>query len=646
MTLRFSHPARLLALAAVITGSLLLSACGGGGGGGGSTPPAQTPPNNTNTNTVDNATTVPGVVEGTISGTAQGTITGVVNGTTQGTSTGTITGTSSGNINGTVTGTLTQVVSGSATNTVLNNQQTNTTGTVTGTVNGTVVGTVNGNVSGTVAGTTTGTVTGVVQGSATGTVTAAPVSQLGAQQAAVGFLQAFDAHHASFKNTGATYYAFDDGCALSNGYSKASSIATFDAEPNKQGRFGLRAGSTRANTAVTVLAERTATNPDNTQRREIDIQYSITYTDGSRDQTATSTIISGSSAGSTNPDGSACVTSENKPQWRFYGNQKKIDFDMVAYNELNNRFLLSNGADMTPAETFNNYIQIALRDPANVATYYTIDGPGIRSFSTGQTLTIIGISPRVLRSAPEFAGKVGNAVDWRDIDSFRFCRVSPTNGSFANAPAADCPTNGASSSSFGSFDNSVAATADSNFNTYTFAIGQLYTLRVYNDDGWKTPGGYLSRTPIITMTHTLAAVPYSAAALQSGGLFADPQVTVTSVVGTDTAAAKVAQVLRTKSAFTAQTAWLPPSGNFPDGSVPGLSGLSLFVQGPTSAAVAPATWPRSRNFIPYYPNIGSTTLNINQSALNPAMSTVNYGQLEWVYSSRNGNIVSLLASFN
>jgi hypothetical protein len=472
------------------------------------------------------------------------------------------------------------------------------------------------------------------------------VSQLPAQQAATEFLQGFDAELASFKNTGAAYYALYDGCYLHDGYNKNDRVSAFDAETNKTGRFGLSLGSTRAKTTVTVLAERTATNGDMTQRREIDIQYSIEYTDGSRDQTATQTIISGSSAGSTNADGTPCTAPENKAQWRFYGNRKKVDFDMTATNEVNRRFLLSNGSAASPTTAFNNFISISLRDPANVATYYTVEGPGIRNSSTGQTGAIIGISPRVLRSAPEFAGKVGNAVDWRDTDSFRFCRASPTSGFLAFAPNANCPTSGAVSSAFGSFDNPTAIAADTNFNSYTFAIGQQYTIRIYNDAGWKTVGGYASRTPIITMTHTLGAVPYSAAALQTGSKFPSPQITVTSTVSTPTTPAILAEILRNKSAFVAQTSWTAPNGNFPDGKFAGLSGMNLFIQGPTSAAVEPATWPRSRNFYPYYPLIGTTSLNINQPALNPAMNAVTFGQLEWVYSSRNGNFVTQLVTFN
>ncbi len=627
---------KALLAAAALSGSLFLAACGGGGGGT-TAPPVLQPI----------VGPVAGIVEGTVSGTANGTTTGVVTGTSVGVSSGSISGTSVGIVNGTVTGTVTQVVGTSTASTNVVNTPVVSTGTVTvtGTVNGTVTGSVSGSVSGTVAGTVTGTVTGVIQGTATGTVTPPAVSAISAQQVAVGFLQSYDALRGSFKAAGADQYSLHDGCFLSNGSSKAYLVNDWNTRPDIQVRNAFDVGSVRAGTPVTVLADRTATNADLTTRREIDIQYSTVFTDGSRDKTATSTIVSGSTSGFRNADGTACTTSESKAAWRFKGNRRIIDFSMASVNEDFDNFVLSNGAERTPNRNFNTYIDLRLRDPANVATYYTISGPGLNTVAE-PAREIIAVSPRVLRNDPLFAGKVGNNVDWRDTDSFRFCRVSTTSGNFASAQVANCPVNGATSASYGTFGNATDALADTNFNAFGFVLGGVYNVKVYSGTGWSTINGVAAATPIATYTYTLGSLPYSAAALRpaSGNLFPDVNGTVTSVVNNTDTNVIFAQLIRDKSAFTANFAWqaLPV---LPDGTKASISDFGYFVQGPIAGG-AVGTWPRSRQNNNYFPAPGSTSYSLNQAALNGNIGTPNFGSISLVFTNRNGNGIVSGASWN
>jgi hypothetical protein len=637
MKIQLSRQTALLAMVA-LSGALLVSACGGGGGGS-STPPLVPPA------VIEGP--VPGVVEGTVSGAATGTTTGTVNGTSVGVSSGTISGTSVGIVNGTVTGTVTQAVGTSTTSSNVVNTLINSTSavTVTGAITGSVTGTVNGTVSGTVAGTVTGTVTGVIQGTATGTVTPPAVSAAPASAIAKGFLQSFDALRASYKSTGADQYSLHDGCYLGDGASKAYLINDWNTRADNQARTAFDVASTRANTTVTVLADRTATNADGTQRRELDIKYGINYTDGSKDKEAIQTIISGSSSGARLADGSACAASESKAAWRFYGNRKIVDFSMLAVNEDINRSNLSDGADKTPFQWFNNYMDIRLRDPANVATYYTISGPGLKT-SAGATTTFIAVSPRLLRSDPLFAGKVGNNVDWRDIDSFRFCRVSPASGTFEPAATANCPTNGASGASYGSFNNTTDTAADTNFNAFGFALGAVYNIKVYAGNGWQTVNGFASATPIATYTYTLDRLPYSAAALRpaSGLLFPDTNGTVTSVVAGSDTSAKIAQSIRDKTALTANLSWQTPPV-MPDGTRAAVDSFIYFVGGPVPGG-AVGSWPRSRQLNLYYPASGGTSFTWNQAALNSNIGVPNFGSVNLSFTNRNGNLISSIGTWD
>ena len=635
----FSRQTALLAAAALF-GSLFLAACGGGGGGGDSSTPTPDvlPP-------IVGSTA--GIVEGIVLGTTSGTTTGVVNGTSTGVVNGTSTGTVVGVVNGTVTGSVTQPSGTGTTSSNVVNTPINSAGsvTVTGIVTGTVTGTVVGSVDGTVVGTTTGTVTGVVQGSASGTVTPPAVSAAPAAAIAKGFLQSYDALRSSFKPSGTDTYSLHDSCLLENGRNKALLITDWNTTTDIQARRAFDVGSVRANTPVTVLADRAITNADGTARRELDIQYSVVYTDGTRDNTATSTIVSGSSSGARNADGTACTTPESKAEWRFKGNGRIVDFGMVANNQEIVRFSLATGLGRTPPTQYESFMGINLSDPANVATYFTISGPGIVTGSSAP-ITIMAMSPRVVRDAPEFAGNIVGRANYRDIDNFRFCRVSATNGRYAEAALADCKTAGIGSGQYGAGRGDTPAAADSLFAVLPFAVGQTYTVKVYAGDGWKTVGGVTSATPIATITHTLDVVPYSAAALKAADSFPDlGTVTLTSVAGVTDTAASLAKLIRDKSAFSADVSWDTPSALMPDGSLTKLNFLNYFTQGRATASTTD-NFPRHRKSTTYYPASTATNFSLSQPAAEAGLITPQYGEINLSYTNRNGNRVEFLATFD
>lgn len=472
-------------------------------------------------------------------------------------------------------------------------------------------------------------------------VSVAPTTEP-ALEAATALLAKADALRAtSIPATGAANWALLDGCLLNNGFSKSFAVADFDTDPFAVSSRQFDVGSTRNN--IRVLADRTSVNADGTSRREIDIKFDVTYKDGTKftalaDAIPTDTIISGSSAGSKLADGSACATSESKADWRFYGNRKVINANVGAFNQRYDRTVLTTGLPATPAVVYNKYIRFNVTDPANVAKYVTISGPGIVAGTPAAPITLKMVSVRLLRDAPEFAGKNGNFVDWKDTDAWQFCRN--TTGGVASAEAADCVTHGATTNNWGFFNVTSATALDTSFDALGVVAGGEYTVKVYNDDGWKTVNGQASSTPIATYTAKLANLPFSAAALAGTGVATDlfPKVTTNSMTP-----AQISTAVLAKAAFSMNLSWTAPVA-MPDGKTLGWGGLFSFKQGRVDAAQT-AFNPASRQFDPTYPaaNVTSGTLPVPAAVAKLGLPT--YMQYWLSLSNRNGNTVESLYAF-
>ena len=463
-----------------------------------------------------------------------------------------------------------------------------------------------------------------------------------ALQAATAFLAKADALRATaIPATGAAVYGLLDGCFLLNGFSKAFLIPDFDAEPLAVASRQFEVGATRDN--VRVLADRSIANPDGTSRREIDIKFDETFKDGSKrpataDAEPNTTIISGSSSGAKSPDGSNCITSESKSDWRFYGNRKVINANVVAYNERNDRTVLATGLPVTPAVVYSKYIRFNVTDPANVAKYATISGPGIVGGSPLAPITLKLVSVRLLRDAPEFAGKNGNFVDWKDTDGWRVCRTA--GGGYATAEAADCVANGATGFNWGSFNGTVPATIDSNFDGLGVVAGGAYTVTVYNDDGWKTVNGQSGKTPIATYTTILNNLPFSAATLAGTGITTDlfPRVANNSMTP-----GQIAAAVRARAAFSMDLTFTPP-GAMPDGRLLGWGSFYSFKQGRVDAAQGSFN-PASQQFDPSYPLANATSATLLVPAAVAKLGLPTFMQYGFAINNRNGNFVQSLYFF-
>lgn len=446
-------------------------------------------------------------------------------------------------------------------------------------------------------------------------------------QIAQSFLASYDALYATaVPATSAAATALSDGCYLHDGETKAYSIARFDADPSVRESLIVRVGSTRSQ--ITVLADRTSNNPDGSSRRELDIRYKINHSDGTVNEDWRQTLIYGSSAGATFPSG-ACPTPDNKTEWRFFGNRKAVASAVTSLNIVSNRFSLQTGAPLVSPTSFTRQIRFEIRDPGNVATYATITGPGVRG-------TYKLISPRLLKTAPEFAGKAGNFVDWDDTERFRACRES-TGNNYADATVADCTRYGATGDTWGA-TNASAAAVDTAFDSYGIVAGGQYTVKVYNDDGWKTVNGQATKTPIATYTEVLNRVPYSAVSMvgNGAGLYAD--------VDTSVGLVQIATVLRTKTSGSTNFT-INRGATTPDGVKVGWGTIYVYAQGRTAMSTTANFYPASRTLYQVYPALGATAVTVPIMTPPAAMTVPSYSEIGLVYNDRNGHSVRRILTF-
>jgi hypothetical protein len=451
-----------------------------------------------------------------------------------------------------------------------------------------------------------------------------------ALQLAQTFLAAYDASFATAAPaTGAANNAFNDGCFLGDGYTKPLAITTFDADPAQAVQSNkYRIGATRTN--VQVLADRVTTNTDGSGRRELDIQYQVNYADGTVDAVNKQTLITGSSFGSAMVGTAKCTTPDNNTNLRFYGNRSIVDADVRAYNTRNQRNSLATGVPLAIPVDYSKYIQFRIADPANVAKYVVVTGPGLPASGVKM------VSPIVQRDDPLFAGKRGNFVDWKSTDTFRFCRSDATTGNVTGITA-DCVTYGAQGNNYGTF-NTTAALLDSGFNP-GFVAGGVYNVAVYNDAGWTTVNGQATQTPIATYTRTLDALPYSAVALAGTGVASDLYPRITSSLTT----AQVAAVINSKVSSTTNLSW-NALGTMPDGTKFGWGDIYAFEQGRATATTA--TWPASRQIAVSYPATGATSVTgFVIPAGSGALVTPTYGEFAIELSNRNSNRITSFVTF-
>jgi hypothetical protein len=370
----------------------------------------------------------------------------------------------------------------------------------------------------------------------------------------------------------------------------------------------------------------------------VDVKYKVTYTDGTSTDPSVegvTTLISGSSQGSVFGPGRACNVPQVGNNLRFIGNRHIVDVRVRPWNTRNERYNLATGAPLALPVDYSKWLQFRFVDPSNFAKYMVVTGPG---------LPVAGLkllSPRIQRDPALFAGKRGNFVDWKDDDSFRFCRNSG-GGSF-DASTVDCNAFGASGTGLGQF-NRAPADADSLFDVMGFVSGGSYTIKVYDDDGWIGVNGHASRTPIATYTTTLRSLPYSAVALAGSGVDNDlyPRLS--------TAMSKVdmATAFRTKAAFSTSLSFTA-IGTMPDAGKFGWGDIYTYVEGDAAGVTStPFGWPRSRprDLGTYVPNAGDTGVaNFSVAAPGSVLVTPRYAEIGLTLNNRREARVASILTF-
>lgn len=442
------------------------------------------------------------------------------------------------------------------------------------------------------------------------------------------YLAKVDAMHAADITSGAVVQPLLDACYLNSGMTRAAEMTRLDDDAGARAATNRKRGSMRRNAQI--LAERHMINPDGSARREIDVRYEQVYADGVV-QSTTERFIQGSSAGTKTAVG-ACATPQVSQQLRSLGNQRVVGTSVTAISYLFDRYKLADGTPQaSAARVYRNEIRFNIVDPGQHATYATISGPGI----VGSAYKMI--SPRLLRSAPEFAGKVGNYVDWSDSETFKACRHATNANMYADAPEADCTVHGAVSNVWRATDTKPA-TVDAIFATFGFQAGGEYTIKVYNDDGWKTVNGQARKTPLATYTARLNRLPASAAELAAMGTSAYPSSSLSKTP------VEIAAMVRSKAGGSLVATEV---GKAKVNSVP-LPWVHVFYfsQGTTSASTQSNFYPASRFNPGIAPAIGATSTTLDIPAAPAAMARPTYSEVGLIWDDLNGFSVRHITAFD
>ncbi len=465
--------------------------------------------------------------------------------------------------------------------------------------------------------------------------------------AAINALALVDAASATpftMATTGAQRTAQLDGCYRDNGSTKA--YVAQDFEENKAERIASRAfsvGAVRSNASV--VSDTTSTNTDGTTRRVLEVKYNVAYTDGSSVTGATEKFISGSSSGTVD-----CTTPQAGSDFRVLGNGRLANVQIRAENILFQQNKLSDGTDFPSAGNSNvlrRQVAFRISDPLGNANYAVVTGPGQSTVVNGVTesFSLKMLSPRLLRSAPELLGKPRNVPNFKDTDQFSPCRNATGGSTSIRASAADCVANGANGNDYGisltlGTASGVLTPADAQFDALQFVAGSVYTVSLYNDDGWKTVNGQAGKTPVAVYTTTMSVLPYTFAEMGAGLPAVDkhPQVNM----GTGSLANNAHLAITSATTSTATLAWSLPASSFSDNRVFRLGVATEFFQGAQnngancSLASVPA-FPRLRFSTDYFPSSAASTNSsgvINVTGTPATLCRKSYAEFSIGYSDR------------
>lgn len=448
------------------------------------------------------------------------------------------------------------------------------------------------------------------------------------------FMASFDALWASaVPATGELRLSANDACYRHDGRNKAWLIAdnnTNLAEYRLRDAFAVG----RRSTNIQVLALRSSNNTDGSARREIDLQYDVEYSDGSSAFNAKQTLLSGSSSGT-----AGCATPQVSTALRFFGNQQLIAVTARSRNIRDARYSIAAGAAaLSPAVQYRREVRFLVTDPMANSDYVIVTGPGPTGTVAGAVapFSMKMVSPFLMRAAPEFAGKSGNYVNFKDDDLFRYCAAA--GGAVPVLGAADCAGLGASADNWGVTSSAANSAADQSFTNQGWVAGGVYRFDVYKDDGWKTLNGHANKTPVASYFATLDDLPFTFVELAGSG--ASPTAN-DRFARIDFGALSIAGV---RDNFISAT---PSSINVTwsaQPTPPGTRKLALlqnwhYFQGAKTGNAGSAFWPALRNIDFSYPGSSALALAWPVDAKPADMQSKTYTEFVLYYYDRNSRIV-------
>ncbi len=436
--------------------------------------------------------------------------------------------------------------------------------------------------------------------------------------------------------TGDAAHVLHDRCYLDNGLTRDALVAQLDASPSAFAQANaFRLGEQRRNVVLRGL--RQSTNTDGSTRREIDIAFDLVYRDGTTASNQSATLVSGSSTG-------LCAAGQNAPGLRWLGNRRLVGVAITARNTETVAVRLSDGVQT--GRSLRRDWQFNITDPAGNATYAIVSGPGPGQVLGGvsYTFSLKLISPRILRGDPSLVGKRDNVLNWPDDTPFRACRIA--NNSAPPAALADCAGQGANEATIGWTLQSPTTTAalsqgDAGFDGY--GLGGTYAVAVYNDDGWKTPGGHIGKTPIAVYGTTRSVLPYGFVQMANATPL-DPYLFMPGLVPSSSLV-QLAEVFR-QGARSAVNVQMAPPG-VPDGDALRLLSLTETWTGPTAdGAAAVNLTPAERGQSAAVVDSASTAVLLPIGAKTDAAQRKAAVELAVTYGNRNGRVMRRVFSFN
>ena len=364
-------------------------------------------------------------------------------------------------------------------------------------------------------------------------------------------------------------------------------------------------GATRSNLIVDSITK--TTNADGSVTRRADIRWDVNFADGTKGLGYRNHLVYGNSAPVCTEFG-LTVAGTSKAGWRFVGEGRRVAANINPRNMLFvQRSIVDNSSK--GANFRQNRLQFNIFDLRGLGITYAI--------VKGSALPESGVKmlmPLTLRDAPELQGKTGNYLNHKTTDGAKMCIYrNVANAVRADAAQADCVANGGNRTYWVLSDSDIAA----------LPADAVYTIALYNDDGWKTVNGQSGKTPLYTYNDTLPQKPFTTAELAESAfpsLMGDSIATLAAFKGTSA---------------TISFALMPTTS--PSGAKPmAYTGVFAYSEEhPTSAGY----WPSRYQVSQAYPAATATSVNSVIPGKLSAADTVGYANVTVVSGDRNGRSV-------